>query len=81
MIADNVAIKTTSISEAMDKLTNSLKSYEKSYATTSEKMLASVRSGQTNETSDIVKWLTDYHVLKRWEGRYGHIIGTHTNDT
>lgn len=79
MIADNVEIKSGSISEAIGALEHSLKAYENSYATTSAKMLRAVRSEEIRETAEIAQWLTDYHVLKRLEAQYGDTTGNPRN--
>jgi hypothetical protein len=79
MIANTTCkIKTSTLPQALVKLRSSISGFEQSYGCTSEQMLKSVLSVETYETREIGTWLTDYHVLKRLEAQYGHMIGIRT---
>ena len=76
-----VRVKVRSVSGTVAALRASVNGYEQSHHRSSESMLRSVLSGKVVDTVEIANWLTDYHVLKRLEGQYGHIPGVHAAGT
>ena len=60
-------------------LRRSVYGFEKKYGMSSAEMLKKVSSGDEEDTPEILKWMTDYHALRRIPRT--PISGRHLRDT
>ena len=62
------------------RLTRSVRKYERRYETESSLMCDMLRSRHVRETSELIKWMFDFHALLDLDGKT-HTTGTHRTTT
>jgi hypothetical protein len=64
-----VTVRKMDVEMRVSQLKRDIKMYEFSYETKSEEMLSLLSEGKVKETSELVKWMFDFHALQRLEGK------------
>ena len=80
-----ITVRKMDVRARMSQLERAIKKFEFRYETKSEDMLNLLSDGKVKETGELIKWMFDFHALRRLEeetpttGIHGTAIAPSTN--